>query len=149
MSTYQASRDLAYKPEQLFDLAADIERYPEFVPWWIAAKVHRREGSVYYTDQVVGYGAFRQRFGSRTELQRPSRILVSSTDTAFRAFKIDWRFDPLPGAGCRVELGVDLELRSPLAQKLFRRTISHTVGSLITVFEAHAHQLYGPAHGAP
>lgn len=145
MPSHEAQCVLDYTPEQLFDLAADVERYPEFLPWWIATRVRKREGNVYYTDQVVGFGTFRERFGSKTLLQRPERIDVTSTDRVFRSFGLTWFFEPLPGTGCRVELLVDLELRSILAQELFRRTINRMVGSIMSAFEARAHRLYGPS----
>ena len=53
MLTRRAERLLSYSPEQLFDLAADVERYPKFLHWWKAARIKRRDGDVYYTDQDV------------------------------------------------------------------------------------------------
>lgn len=145
MPSHEAQCELAYTPEQLFDLAADVECYPKFLPWWIAARIRKREGNVYYSDQVVGFGVFRERFGSKTVLQRPERIDVTSSDRVFRNFGLTWLFEPLPGNGCRVELLVDLELRSKLVHELFRRTINRTLGSIMSAFEARAHRLYGPS----
>jgi coenzyme Q-binding protein COQ10 len=142
MPSHEAHCDFAYMPEQLFDLAADVECYPEFLPWWIAARVRRREGNTYYTDQVVGFGAIRQRFASKTVLQRPERIDVTSSDWKFRRFHLTWLFDPLPDKGCRATLAVDLKLRSNLAQDLFRGAIIATVGSIMSAFEARAHRQY-------
>lgn len=147
MPSHHVQRVLAYTPEQLFDLAAEVERYPEFLPWWIAARVRRREGDVYYTDQVVGFGIVRERFGSKTVLRRPERIDVTSSDGPFRHFHLAWRFEPCPDGACRVSLAVDLELRSWLLQEVFGRAIVERVGAIITAFEARAHRLYGPAEG--
>jgi coenzyme Q-binding protein COQ10 len=144
MPSHESQCALAYTPEQLFDLAADVECYPEFLPWWIAARVRKREGNIYFTDQVIGFGVFRERFGSRTVLRRPERIEVTSTDGMFRNFDLTWRFDPLPGGGCRVALLVNLELRSNLVQDLFHRVILRSAGSIMSAFEARAHQLYDP-----
>jgi len=144
MSGHRVHCSLPYAREQLFDLAADVECYPEFLPWWVAARVRKREGDVYYTDQVVGFGVIRQRFDSKTVLQRPKRIDVTSTDRMFQNFHLTWLFDPLPDNGCRVALVVDLELRSKLARDLFGRAILRTAGSIMSAFEARAHRLYGP-----
>ena len=75
MPSHEAQCELAYKPEQLFDLVADVECYPEFLPWWVASRIRKREGNVYYSDQVVGFGVFRERFGSKKGylLHQPSR----------------------------------------------------------------------------
>jgi hypothetical protein len=80
MSTRWGRCTLPYSPKQLFDLAADVERYPDFVPWWVAARVWKREGNVYYTDRVIGFAMVRKRFRSKTILHRPERIDVTSTD---------------------------------------------------------------------
>jgi coenzyme Q-binding protein COQ10 len=147
MSSHEVHCVLVYTPEQLFDLAADVEGYPEFLPWWLAARVRKREGDVYYTDQVVGFGVVRQRFDSKTVLRRPERIDVTSSDRMFRKFHLTWLFDPLPDNGCRVALVVDLELRSKLIQDLFGWAISRMVGSIMSAFEVRAHRLYGPLAG--
>ena len=110
MPSHEAFRELSFEPEQLFDLAANVERYPEFLPGWVAARVRKREANVYYTDQIVGFGMVRERFASMTVLQRPERIDVTSTDRLFRDFRLTWHFDPLPVSGCRVALSVELEL---------------------------------------
>jgi coenzyme Q-binding protein COQ10 len=149
MPSHEVHCALAYTPEQLFDLAADVERYPEFLPWWIAVRARKREANVYYTDQVVGFGLVRQRFESKTVLRRPERIDVTSSDRKFRRFHLTWLFDPLPDDGCRVALVVDLELRSKLAQDLFGRAISRMAGSIMSAFEDRAHRLYGPTAGPP
>ena len=145
MPSHEAQCALAYSPEQLFDLAADVENYPEFLPWWIAARIRSRAGDVYYTEQIVGFGTFRARFGTKTLLDRPERIVVSSTDGTFRKFDLEWVFESLPDNGCRVALRVDLELRSKLAQALFNRAIAHSVASIMSAFEARAHRIYRPA----
>ena len=143
MPNHRALCELAYAPELLFDLAADVEAYPEYLPGWIAARVRKREGDVYYTDQIVGFGVVRERFGSMTVLRRPDRIDVTSTDRVFRDFHLTWRFDPLPAGGCQVALAVDLELRSRLVQRIFSRAISGMVGSIMSAFEDRAHRLCG------
>ena len=143
MPSHKAQCALDYLPEQLFDLAADVERYPEFLPWWIAARVQKRVGNIYFSDQIIGFKLFRARFVSKTVLARPGRIDVTSSDRLFRRFALTWLFEPLPGSGCQVQFLFDLELRSKLTHELFRRTIDSTAGSIIAAFEARAHQVYG------
>lgn len=148
MSGHRVHCSLPYARDQLFDLAADVERYPDFVPWWVAARVSKREGNVYYTDQVIRFAVVRKRFDSKTVLLRPERIDVTSADKVFRRFHLIWRFDPLPDNGCRVAFAVDLELRSKLIQDLFGRAINRTIGSVMSAFETEARRLYGPAPGS-
>ncbi len=88
MPSHKVSCALHHEPEQLFDLAADVERYPNFLPWWVAACIRERDRDVYYTDQVVGFGIGRASFSSKTVLRRPERIDVTSTDRPFRHFNL-------------------------------------------------------------
>lgn len=120
MSSQKRERLLPYTCEQLFDLAADVERYPEYLPWWMAARIRRREVNTYFTDQVIGLGPIRVSFGSRTVLQPPTRIDVTSRDFPFRQFKLSWNFVTVAETGCRVSLIAEFELRSFLLQEILR-----------------------------
>lgn len=145
MLTQQAERILPYSHEQLFDLVADVERYPEFVPCWIAARIRKREAEVYFTDQVVGFGPVRVSFGSQTVLRRPERIDVISGEPPFRHFRLSWLFEPRAGASCRVSLIAELEFRSWLLERLVDKVVSVVVNDIIAAFVARAQQLYGGA----
>jgi coenzyme Q-binding protein COQ10 len=143
MLTRRVERLLSYSPEQLFDLAADVERYPKFLHWWKAARVKRRDGDVYYTDQDLAFGPIRVRFGSKTSLRRPDRIDVTSHDPPFRDFKLVWTFEPLPDVNCcRVRLIARFELRSRLLQEVVERLLPDMLPEIITAFESRAARIY-------
>lgn len=152
MPTQSVERLLPYSSEQLFALAADVERYPEFLRWWIAARIRKREADVYYTEQVLGLGPVRVSFGSKTVLQRPERIEVTSEEPPFRRFHLSWAFESRPG-GCRVCLAAALEFQSHLLQRLVDRMLSAEIAEIISAFEDRAHRLYAgadrPIEGAP
>lgn len=135
------------RPEQLFDLAADVERYPEFLRWWIAARVRRREGDIYHTEQIIGLGPIRVRFGTQTILRRPERIDVTSEEPPFRRFSLSWIFEPQPEAGCRVSLVAELELRSSVLQRVMDRVAPAAIADIIAAFEARARGLFEPNAG--
>jgi coenzyme Q-binding protein COQ10 len=142
MSSQKRERLLPYTCEQLFDLAADVERYPEYLPWWMAARIRRREVNTYFTDQVIGLGPIRVSFGSRTVLQPPTRIDVTSRDFPFRQFKLSWNFVTVAETGCRVSLIAEFELRSFLLQGILDRALPGATAEVIAAFEARAHSLY-------
>ncbi|MFO1107560.1 MAG: type II toxin-antitoxin system RatA family toxin [Bradyrhizobium sp.] len=135
-------RLLPYTAEQLFDLAADVESYPEFLPLWISARIRKRDGNEYHTDQVLGLGPFRIEFGSRTVLQRPSRIDVTSTDFPFRRFRMTWTFEPQPDAACKVTGFSDFELRLSVFQGIYDQVLPNTIGDIMAAFEKRAARLY-------
>jgi coenzyme Q-binding protein COQ10 len=144
MPSHRISCYIPYRRDQIFDLAADVERYPDFLPWWAAARVWKREGNVYYTDQVIHFATVRKRLKSKTVLQRPERIDVISSDGAVRNLHLTWLFSSRPRKGCQVSLTVDLELRSQLLQNLFAHAMIRAVGPIMSAFKARAHRLYDP-----
>jgi coenzyme Q-binding protein COQ10 len=145
MIDHKARCSLPHSREQLFDLVADVERYPDFVPWWVAARVLTREGNVYYTDQVIRFAMVRNRFVSRTVLRRPDRIDVTSNDHPIRNLHLTWLFDRGAGNGCKVSLAVEMELHSSLIQDVFAHALDRAVGHIMAAFETRAHHLYDPA----
>jgi coenzyme Q-binding protein COQ10 len=138
----KATRLLPFSREQVFDLAANIERYPEFLRGWISVRIRKRESNICYVDQVVGLGPVRVQFSSKAVLLRPERIDVISWDPPFRRFGLSWVIEARPSGGCTISIVADLELRSRLLQKVADRVLPDTVGDIILAFEARARRLY-------
>ena len=69
-----------YTPEQLFALVSDVERYPEFLPWCVGARIKERRSDLVVADLIIGFRMFRERFTSRVTLDRPRRIDVAYAD---------------------------------------------------------------------
>jgi coenzyme Q-binding protein COQ10 len=138
----KASRALPFTTAQIFDLAADIERYPEFLPWWISASISRRERDTCFVEQVLGRGPVRVRFASKAELTRPERIDITSADLPFRRFALCIRVVPGASMGCSLSISADVELRSFILQQIMRRVLASSIGDIIAAFEARAHSRY-------
>jgi len=145
MQTHTVEREVPFRPDQLFDLVADVERYPEFVPWWVAARVRRRGNGEYHTDQVIRISMISQRFMSRTVLRRPDWIEVTSSENPFNKLEIRWRFDPAPGDHCRVRLDLLFNFKSATLGKMLGLVSGEAAHKLINAFEARAHTVYGAA----
>lgn len=146
MSIHEAGRTLLYTPEQVFDLVADVERYPAFLPGWVAARIVARDGDVWRVDQVVRFAYIRYRFETRSIHDRPRRIAITAADHGpFRRLRLIWLIDPLPDGGCRASLRVDIALRSALIQTLVAGTLDGQVAAIVSAFEARAHRLFGAA----
>lgn len=143
MPTHAERRFLPYKPEQLFELVADVERYPEFLPWCIGARVRSREGNVLTADLIIGFKMIRERFTSRVELNRPDRVDVAYTHGPLRYLNNHWIFEPAPG-GCVIDFYVDFEFRSAILQRLIGALFNEAVRRMVGAFESRAHQLYEP-----
>lgn len=134
---------LPCSPEQLFDLVADVERYPEFVPGWVAARLLGDRGEGYVTEQIIRWGPINHRFRTRTRMERPHRIAVASNDGPFRKLDIEWGFVPLAGGRCRVRLAIDMQFRSSLLQCLAEAVPDRFVRGVMAAFEKRAERLFG------
>ncbi len=142
MPTHAEKRFLPYTPEQMFDLVAEVERYPEFLPWCMAARVRAREDDVVVADLVIGYKFFRERFTSRVELERPRRIDVFYSEGPFKYLNNHWIFEPVEG-GCLIDFYVDFEFRSRFLQRAIGIVFNEAARRMVDSFEKRAQQLYG------
>jgi coenzyme Q-binding protein COQ10 len=143
MSTHAERRRLPYSPEQLFDLVADVERYPEFLPWCVGARVRERKPGLVVADLLIGYRMVRERFTSRVILDRPGRIDVSYSEGPFRYLNNHWLFEPEPDGGCTLDFFVDFEFRSRMLQKIIEVLFNEAVRRMVGAFETRARNLYG------
>jgi coenzyme Q-binding protein COQ10 len=144
MPTHTEKKVLPYTPEQLYALVADIERYPEFLPWCVAARIRRREGDVLYADLMIGFRMVRERFTSKVVLG-DDRIDVTYSEGPFKYLTNHWIFQPAPDGGCLIDFFVDFEFRSKVLQKIIGVLFNEAVRRMVAAFETRARELYGPA----
>ncbi len=143
MPTHAEVRVLHHPPEQLFDLVADVEKYPEFLPWCVDASIRRREGDLIVADLVIGYRMFRERFTSTVALDRPRRIDVTYSDGPFRYLNNHWIFAPEGPDSCVIDFFVDFEFRSRVLQAVVGRVFGEAVKVMVHAFERRADELFG------
>lgn len=149
MTTHAEKRVMPYSAAQMYDLIADIERYPEFLPWCAAVRIRDRneQGGVEAidADMVVSFKVFREKFGSRVVL-RPGEhaIDVSYLDGPFRHLDNKWVFHPLEDGSCEVDFYVDFEFRSRTLQALIGVVFHEAMRQIVKAFEKRAMALYGP-----
>jgi coenzyme Q-binding protein COQ10 len=143
MPTHAEKKLLPYTQAQLFDLVADIERYPEFLPWCVGARIRERNGNEILGDLLLGYKMVRERFTSRVVLYRPDRIDVSYSEGPFKYLNNHWLFVAQNDGGCLIDFYVDFEFRSRMLQKIIAVFFNEAVKRMVSAFEARAHQLYG------
>ncbi len=144
MPTHAEKRVIPFTPEQLFAVVADIEKYPEFLPWCIATRIRRREGKVVHADMVIGFKMFRERFTTRDVLDPPRRIDVSYHDGPFKHLNNHWIFEPKDG-GCEIDFFIDFEFRSRILRKIMGPLFNEAVRRMVGSFETRARALYGDA----
>ncbi len=144
MPTHAERRRLPYTPEQMFDLVAGVEDYPEFLPWCIACRVTRREeGGVFYADLIIGYKMAREQFSSRVTCRRPDEVRVEYLKGPMRHLNNVWRFERNRDGTCTVDFYVDFEFKNPLLQSLISAFFHEAVKRMVRAFESRAESLYG------
>jgi coenzyme Q-binding protein COQ10 len=143
MPTHAEQRRLPYSAKQLFDLVADVERYPEFLPWCVGARIRERTDKLLVADLLIGFRMVRERFTSRVVLSPYDRIDVAYSEGPFRYLTNHWVFLPQPDGGCVIDFFVDFEFRSRLLQKVIEMLFNEAVKRMVSAFEGRARQLYG------
>ena len=143
MPTHAEQRAMPYSCEQMYDLVAGVDKYPEFLPWCLASRITRREGNVFYADLIIGYKMIREKFGSRVTALRPDHVHVEYLSGPMKHLSNHWRFLPQPDGTCIIDFYVDFEFKNPVLQKLIAVFFEEAVKRMVGVFEARARQLYG------
>ena len=143
MPVHKEKRVLPYTPGQLYDLVLDIERYPEFLPWCLGARIKTRREDLIVADLIIGFKMFRERFSSRVVPDRGGRrIDVTYAEGPFKYLENHWVFEEHP-EGCLIDFYVDFEFRSKLLQKVIEALFHEAVRRMVAAFETRARALHG------
>jgi coenzyme Q-binding protein COQ10 len=142
MSTHSASRTLPYSCEQLFDLAADVESYPEYLPGWVSARILERTAKQLRVEQQLGLKLLPLPFVTTAVLERPQKVSIHSSDGPFRFLQIEWRFEPAGPGCCTVSLDFNYQLRVGLLEQLVTALFDHASPEIIQRFARRAQLLY-------
>ncbi len=142
MPTHAESRVVPYTPEQMFDLVADVGRYPQFLPWCSAARVKSSTADEKVADLTISFGPFRETFGSQVKMDRPHIVRVRYLNGPFRYLNNQWKFTPDPH-GCKVDFFVDFEFKSRLLQMAIGVVFNEAVRRMVKAFLRRARDVYG------
>jgi ribosome-associated toxin RatA of RatAB toxin-antitoxin module len=137
---------LPYGAASLFDLVADVERYPEFVPGWREVRVSLRESDRLLVEQSVSFGPGEWRFVSEARLDRPRAIEIQTLGAPFGELAIRWTFEALDQSGCAVVFSARYRLGIGFVQRLVDAPFNRRLVGLVDAFERRAHALYGAQH---
>lgn len=146
MPTHSEKRVLPYTARQMYALVADVEAYPEFLPWCVAVRIRSRRpegtGEVMDADLIVSFKVFRERFGSRVALWPDmGKIDVEYLDGPFQYMKSNWAFEDVEG-GCEVSFFVNFELKNAILRKVIGVVFGEAMNRIVRAFEKRAMELY-------
>ena len=149
MPVHDETRVLPYTPDQMYDLVADVESYPKFLPWTAAARLRNREDhgdhTVLLADLVVSFKVFRETFGSRVTLWPEQKAIDTEyIDGPFKHLNSRWEFSEVP-EGCKVHFHVDFEFKNRVLQGAAGMFFNQAMQTIVKAFERRAKELYGPA----
>ena len=149
MPQFTTTRNLRHSAADMFELVADVERYPEFVPLCSSLKVRRRiEGSegvlILVADMTVAYKLIHESFVSRVTLDRPNlQILVEYLEGPFSHLENRWTFRPTGERTCEVRFFISYEFRSRMLGLLLGSMFDLAFRRFATAFEQRADKVYG------
>ncbi len=147
MTTHSETRVMPYTAAQMYDLVADVERYPEFLPWTAAARIRDRKEvdgkTIMDADLVISFKVFRERFGSKvTLIPDEDRIDTEYLDGPFKYMNSVWQFRDVEG-GCEVSFRTDFEFKSRVLQGVIGVVFNEAMQRVVRAFENRAKALYG------
>lgn len=150
MPSFRTSRRVRHAPQKMFDLVADVERYPQFVPLCEELRVRRRVASgdgieTLVADMTVGYKRIRETFTSRVTLDRARmRISVEYVDGPFRYMENRWSFRAVDGEpeASEVEFFINYEFKSFALGMLMGTMFDRAFRKFSEAFEARADTIY-------
>lgn len=152
MPKHHERKTLPYKADQMYDLVAAMDLYPEFLPWCTGVRIRSREegktseglpAEIVTADVSIRFKVFRETFTSRDTLDRVNRtIVIEYLNGPFKHLENRWHFEE-DGEACLVDFFIDFEFRSRPLQMLIGSLFEHAMDRLMTAFEARAAEIYG------
>ena len=147
MPVFQSRRRVRHSANEMFDLVADMERYPEFVPLCVRNVIRSREvrdaSEIVTSEMTVAYALFRETFRNCITLDRANgRIVVESTDGPLRQLRIEWTFRPQADDGCEVGFRLNYELASRTLALLMGSVFDVAFSRLAEAFQRRADVVY-------
>jgi coenzyme Q-binding protein COQ10 len=148
MHQFTTRRRVRHAAAEMFDLVADVERYPEFVPLCKALKVRQRiqepeNVEVIVADMTVAYKLVRESFTSRVTLDRPNlQILVEYLEGPFSHLENRWTFHPLGEGACEIEFFISYQFRSRTLGLLMGAMFDVAFRRFAAAFEQRADRIY-------
>jgi len=141
MPTHFVEKELPYSQKQLYDLVADIESYPKFIPWCEGARVYEQEGNVALADLIIHFRGVTGKYTSRVLLdEKEKEISVELAQGPFHHLYQGWKFKKIP-QGTRVEFDIDFKIRNFIIEKVADLMFDEACKKMMEAFTKRAHEL--------
>lgn len=139
---YSDSSTFNCSPQQVFDVVADIESYPEFLPGWIKVNVIKQEADYMEVEQELGFAFLSWHFTSKAIFEPPHHIHITSVKGSFLSLDIDWTFAPLNKDKTRVAIVAEMDSMPGPQHRFLYSVFSSSTRSLLDRFQERVQQVY-------
>ncbi len=143
MPHHHEKRTLPHSAAQMYDLVADVRRYPEFLPWVSAIRIRQDDETEMLADMIVGFKSLRETFSSRVIKNAKTSITVDYLDGPMKHLHNIWAFEDLPGGGSTVDFTVDFAFRNAIFEALAGQFFDSALRKMTGAFIQRADTLYG------
>jgi coenzyme Q-binding protein COQ10 len=149
MPEFSTERRVRHSAANMFDLVADVKKYPEFVPLCSALTVKSRNEKdngtiVLVADMTVAYKIIHETFTSRVTLDRPNlAIFVEYLSGPFKRMHNRWIFHPVDNRACEIEFFITYEFKSRTLAMLMGAMFDTAFRRFAAAFEKRADAVYG------
>ncbi|NBX74314.1 MAG: type II toxin-antitoxin system RatA family toxin [Alphaproteobacteria bacterium] len=142
MPSHSETRILPYTPAQLFDLVMDVEKYPEFLPWCLSAKIIEKQKKTLTADMTIGYKALRETYRSHVTFVRPEKIDVRYGGGPLSHLSNAWVFHAVGSGACELTFDVDVDFQSKILSSIMNMFFDRAFIRMVSAFEQRAAAIY-------
>jgi len=146
MAHHHERRELPFSAQQMYELVADVDRYPEFLPWVIGTRIRSNSDTEMLADMIVGFRNLRETFSSRVQKTPGERIEVDYLDGPLKELNNIWIFEEAPTGGCIVDFTVDFTFRNRVFQTIAGQFFDKALRKMTDAFIVRAEALYGSSN---
>jgi ribosome-associated toxin RatA of RatAB toxin-antitoxin module len=143
MKRVARSAIVPHSAAEMFALVEDIESYPRFLPWCVAAQVKSRNPDSTVATLSIGMRGVNQSFTTRNSSRPPEAIDLELVEGPFRRFAAAWRFQALGDRACKVEFSMEFEFASRVLAALLQPLFEHIADSMVDAFTRRADEIHG------
>ncbi len=150
MPQFANKRRVRHSAEKMFDLVADVEKYPQFVPLCKSLKIRQRTqlqggSEVIVADMTVAFQLISESFTSRVTLDSSNlKILVEYLKGPFSKLENRWSFEPKGADACDVGFFIAYEFKNRMLAVLMGAMFDVAFHQFAAAFEKRADEVYGP-----
>jgi ribosome-associated toxin RatA of RatAB toxin-antitoxin module len=145
MKRIRRSAIVEHAAAELYALVDDIESYPQFLPWCVAARVHDRTPSTTRATLTVGLKGLRQSFTTQNDNRAAEAIDMRLVEGPFRNFSAAWRFSALSPGACKIDFSLEYEFSSRMLARLLEPLFDRIADTMVDAFARRADQVHGTA----